>query len=164
MATITRITANFAVASALSAADLAHIAALGFRTVINNRLDNEERSQPETALMRSATESHGLAYVHVPVSKLEIFTDPVVSAMADAIGSAPGPILAHCASGTRSAIVWAAARARSQSVDDILAVLSAAGLELGFLRDDLDSQADRARWAGAPAVAVDASDNQGRAA
>jgi hypothetical protein len=64
-------------------------------------------------------------------------------------------VLAHCKSGLRSAIVWAAASARSQPVDCVLAALAAAGFELDFLRDDLEQQADRKRWLDAPAATLD---------
>lgn len=66
--------------------------------------------------------------------------------MIKAIGELEGPILAHCKSGLRCAIVWAAAAARSTPVDDVLATLEQAGQDLDFLRDELDAQADRQHW------------------
>jgi uncharacterized protein (TIGR01244 family) len=147
MVAIIRISQDFSVAPALELADLAELARLGYRAVINNRLDDEETGRSDPADMRAEAERLGLVYVRVPAGKLDLFTDPVVEAMADALRTLPGPVLAHCASGTRSAIVWAAAQARVAPVGDVLAALKGAGLELSFLRDDLDAQADRARWA-----------------
>jgi sulfide:quinone oxidoreductase len=68
--------------------------------------------------------------------------------MADALAELEGPVVAHCKSGLRSAIVWAAASARSQPVDCVLAALDKAGFDLDVIRDDLDAQADRERWLG----------------
>jgi uncharacterized protein (TIGR01244 family) len=168
MLKVTYITPSFAVAPALDPTDFARIAELGFRTVINNRPDGEERNQPLSHDLRTHAESGGLAYRHIPTHKSDVFTDPVVEAMADALQNAPEPILAHCKSGLRSAIAWAAASARGVPVDQILKSLASAGFDLGFIRDDLDSQADRARWNSPSSLSPETSavpaDASGRAA
>ncbi|MDO9384120.1 MAG: TIGR01244 family sulfur transferase [Hyphomicrobiaceae bacterium] len=146
MSKIIQITPSFAVAGQLEPEDFAHAAALGFRTIINNRPDGEERGQLSAAEGRQAAEDNGLAYVHIPTTKHDIFTDAVVGPMADVVAAQAGPILAHCKSGQRSAIAWAAAAARGQPVAEVLATLEDAGLDFGFLRDDLDKQADRRSW------------------
>ena len=140
------LTANFAVAGAPGADDLAGVAAKGFATVINFQLDTEPQARSSISDARRAAEALGLTYVHIPAAKHELFTDAVVEQAARVIAGSPGPVLAHCASGHRAAIVWAAAAARTQPVDDVLAVLRATGFDLEFLRDDLEAQADRARW------------------
>ena len=43
--------------------------------------------------------------------------------------------------------MWAAAKARSIPVDDVLVALEKAGQDLAFLRDELDAQADHQFWA-----------------
>jgi len=159
MDTITFISPRFAVTSALGPDDFQRIAALGFRAVINNRPDGEENAQPDGKVCKVYAAREGLGYHHVPASMSEIFTDPVVSAMTKALASESGPVLAYCKSGLRSAIIWAAAQARSVPVDDVLRALQSAGLELEFLRDDLDRQADRAQWMdakGSPFTSPDA--------
>jgi hypothetical protein len=78
--------------------------------------------------------------------------------MADAVATLDGPSLAQCASGLRSAIAWAAASARTQDVDCVLKALEKAGFDLEFLRDDLEAQADRARWIGPRAPALDCTE------
>jgi sulfide:quinone oxidoreductase len=116
---------------------------MGFRSIISNRPDGEAVDQLPAAEAIDQASQAGLAYRHVPAAKLDLFTDPVVDGMRDAMAMLEGPILAHCASGLRSAIVWAAASARSQDVDGILAALDKAGFDLAFLRDELDEQAQR---------------------
>lgn len=146
MTKIIQITPGFAVAGQLEPEDFARIAELGYRAIINNRPDDEERGQLNAAEGQEAAAAQGLGYVYVPTTKHDIFTEDVVGRMAEAIAAIDGPVLAHCKSGQRSAIVWAAATARNKPVAEVLAALSEAGLELGFLRDELDKQADRARW------------------
>lgn len=155
MEKIVHITPTFAVTGALAPEDFAAVAALGFKSVISNRPDGEEAGQMPARVEAAHAWRHGLRFAHVPAEKLDLFTDPVVEGMADAVRSLEGPILAHCKSGLRSAIVWAAASARSQPVDCVLAALDAAGFDLDLLRDDLDRQADRRRWLGDVVPALD---------
>ncbi len=146
---IVYLTPRFAVTGALDNDDFAAVAAAGFKAVINNRPDSEETGQPEARSQAQRAWAAGLQYRHIPASKHDLFIDGVVTGMAEALAAFDGPVLAHCKSGLRSAIVWAAATARTEPVDHVLAQLEAAGFELDFLRDDLDQQANR--------VAVDPS-------
>ena len=152
---ITTITPGFAVTSALAPEDFAEAARLGFRAILSNVPDGESADQLTARDEAVLAWRAGLKFAHVPACKLDLFTDPVVEGMNDAVGRLDGPILAHCKSGLRSAIVWAAASARSQPVDCVLERLTAAGFDLDFLRDELDAQADRKRWLGDPAVGLD---------
>jgi uncharacterized protein (TIGR01244 family) len=155
MNSIHAVTADFAVAGALTPEDFARVAAQGFKTVINFRPDGEAVDQMPAAEGRALALSHGLAYLHIPANKYDVFTDPVVDAGEFALKSNEGPVLAHCASGQRALIIWAAAQARSEPVGQVLQTLAAAGANFAFLRDDLDAQADRARWRGQqPAAAA----------
>lgn len=146
MSKITYLTPDFAVAGQLSPADFKRAAEAGFQTIVNNRPDQEERGQLDAEEGRQLAASHGLQYAHVPTNKHEIFTDEVVQSMAAALATSRGPTLAHCKSGQRSAILWAAVKARSLPVAEVLAKLEAAGLDFGFLRDELERQADRGSW------------------
>jgi uncharacterized protein (TIGR01244 family) len=146
MTKFVQLTSGFAIAGQLDDDDLARAARLGFRTIVNNRPDGEEDGQPDARAARKAAERHGLFYVHIPTTKHDVFTEAVVGDMALALAQRDGPILAHCKSGQRSALVWAAAAARSRPVREVLDVLEDAGFDFGFLRDELDKQADRACW------------------
>jgi len=146
MQDIDHITPGFAVTGVLEAEDFERLAAMGFRAVINNRPDGEEDGQLPSHVEAALAWRAGLAYRHVPVGKLDLFTDEVIEAMQAALDGLDGPILAHCKSGMRSAIVWAAGAARQQPVDEVMELLDAAFFDLRHLRDELDQQADRARW------------------
>ncbi|MFY9640686.1 MAG: TIGR01244 family sulfur transferase [Rhodomicrobium sp.] len=141
MQKITFITPDFAVAGQLEAEDFAEIARLGFKTVLNNRPDGEENSQLPNYAAASHALLSGLDYHYIPSGKLDLFSDQVVNAAETALRAANGPVLAYCKSGTRSAIIWAAASARNLPVDEVLALLLNAGFDFDFLRDDLQLQA-----------------------
>lgn len=143
---IVYITPSFAVTSALVPEDFEMASKLGFRAIINNRPDGEEDGQVSSRQTAVLAWRAGLGFRHVPAPKHDLFTDAVVEASGEALSALQGPVLAYCKSGLRSAIVWAAASARLQSVDSVLEALDKAGFDLDFLRDDLEQQADRSRW------------------
>jgi sulfide:quinone oxidoreductase len=76
----------------------------------------------------------------------------VVGGTVHALTELPGPVLAHCASGLRSAVAWAAAAARGQSVDLVLERLAAAGFNFEPLRDELEDQHDPGHISPIPAA------------
>lgn len=148
MLKIQKLTPRFAITAALTEQDFAAAARAGFKAVVSNLPDGEFEGQLLAHREASLAWRAGLKFRHVPTSKHDVLTDAVVEGMADALAGLDGPVLAHCRSGTRSAIVWAAASARSQPVDCVLETLTKAGLDLDFLKDDLEAQADRKRWIG----------------
>lgn len=143
---VVHITDDFAVARALGAEDFAVIAAQGFRTVLNFLPDGETKSQVSSDDARQLCEKAGMAYAHVPAQKYSLFTDGVVAPARQAMASLQAPVLAYCASGQRAAIVWAAVNSQSMPVDAVLGTLTKAGFDFGYIRDDLEQQADRPRW------------------
>ena len=121
---------GLSVAPQVTEADIRAAHAAGFRTIINNRPDGEEPGQlPSAEAARLATEL-GLSYVYLPA------TMPTLEAVAPAFGQAlagsPGPVLAHCRSGTRSTILWALAEAKAgaHNPDAILRIAASAGYDL----------------------------------
>ena len=142
---IVHITPHFAVTGALQSADFAQAAALGFRSIVSNLPDGESQVHPTSQQEAQLAANAGLGFRHIPVTKAEAFSDRVVEGMTNALGELEGPILAHCASGLRSAVAWAAAAARGQPVDAVLRKLAAAGFNLEPIRADLEEQHDPAR-------------------
>jgi uncharacterized protein (TIGR01244 family) len=143
MNTITYITPEFAITGELSEADFAELAARGFKAVINNRPDGEAADQQPAQVQEEFARRHGLAYVHIPATSQTLFNDQVVEAMAEALKNLEGPILAHCKSGMRSAILWGAASARTRPVAEVLEALGKSPFDLSFLVDELEQQAAR---------------------
>jgi uncharacterized protein (TIGR01244 family) len=137
------ITDTFAVAGALAPEDFAEVAAMGFKSVISNLPDGESRAHPTASEAAAMAERAGLEFRHLPVTKFELFSDRFVADMANALAELPGPILAHCLSGQRSIVAWAAATARHEPADQLLARLKAAGIDLEPLRGELEAQAGK---------------------
>ena len=87
-------------------ADLEKARAMGIAMIINNRPDGEDFGQPPAAAQKEVAAGMGMSYAHIPVSPGGI--DRVqVKAFQEALASTPGPVLAHCRSGMRSALLWA---------------------------------------------------------
>ena len=107
--------------------DVPHLAAQGFRTIVNTRPDGEQPGQPTAAAIEDAARAAGLAYHHIPVAGG--FSPDQVGAMGQAL--AHGPVFAFCAAGTRSTYLWALARAAAgEDADSLVAKAAAAGYDL----------------------------------
>jgi uncharacterized protein (TIGR01244 family) len=104
MADIRPVTEDFAVAPQIEPADMAAIAARGFRLVINNRPDGEAPDQASSAQMEAAAHAAGLDYLYVPVRGGP--GPGEIEAVLAAVNGAGGPVLAFCRSGTRSIVTW----------------------------------------------------------
>ena len=136
-----RISDAISVAGQMTGADIAHAAAVGFRSVINNRPDGEEPGQSTDAELRAAATTAGLGYTAIPVA--QGFSMDQVNAMAEAL-DAQGPILAFCRSGTRSTNLWALAEAsRGKAPDDLVTAAAGAGYDISGLTPTLRSLSDR---------------------
>lgn len=124
------LTPDFAVAGQIDADDVAEIAAAGFRTIINNRPDDEMPGQPCCADVGQAAKDHGLDYYAIPVSHGPLEVDVLLATNA-ALEGCQGPVLAFCRSGARSTMVWAAARALAgEEPDRLCAAAANAGYDL----------------------------------
>lgn len=136
-----RLTNAVSVAGQIAPTDLAAAAAAGFTHVINNRPDSEEPGQPKCAEMRVAATASGLGYTAIPVDHRG-FAREQVSAMAEALDAARGPVLAFCRSGTRSANLWAlAAASRGGDAEAIIAAAAYGGYDVSGLRSTLVAMA-----------------------
>ena len=100
---------QLSVAAQVDVADIAALAAQGFRSIINNRPDGEDPGQLPAADARRAAEAQGIAYHHIPVTAASL-SRADVDAFAAVLRSAPQPIVVHCRSGTRSTLLWALTR------------------------------------------------------
>ncbi len=124
-----RLTGEVWVAPQLEAADFAAAAALGIRTVVNNRPDGEAEGQLTSEQARAAAEAAGLAYVHLPVVSGAIFPDHV-EALRRILATTEGPWLLYCRSGTRSCHLWALATADRRPPAEIVEAAARAGYDL----------------------------------
>ena len=58
-------------------------------------------------------------------------TDDDAAQFGDALAGLPGPVLAYCRTGTRSATLWSLSQSTARSLADILAATKAAGYDMG---------------------------------
>ncbi len=129
----------------IGVAEIAEAKRLGVRLIINNRPD-EEAPPPEQTPgdeIAAAAAAAGIAYCAIPVTHAG-FSEPQVTAMAEALAGAEGPVLAYCRSGTRSTLLWALAQASKGAAPEALANAAAgAGYDLSPIRPLLEMLATR---------------------
>ena len=120
---------GLSVCGQLQAADIAALAAAGFRALICNRPDHEEPAQPEADEIQALARAHGLAWASIPVTSASL-DGADVQAFAAALDTLPRPILAYCRSGNRCCVLWALARAASIPAAQLADTAAAAGYNL----------------------------------
>jgi uncharacterized protein (TIGR01244 family) len=137
---IRALTPDYAVSPQIDLADLAAIRDAGFRTVIDNRPDGEIPPHLHSDEMRRAAEGLGLTFVANPVIGGMLTMDNV-TAQGAAIAASDGPVLAYCASGNRSSVVWALSQAGKRPVDELIGLPARFGYQLEHLRPELEALA-----------------------
>ncbi len=136
------LTDDYAVSPQIAPADIPEIAAAGYTTVICNRPDGEIPPDLRAAEIRRAAEAAGLKFVENPVVGGSLTLDDV-SAQAEAIRASNGPVLAYCASGNRSSIVWALAHAGTHPTQDLISIPARHGYNLEPFRQTIEQLAQR---------------------
>ena len=124
---IRKITDDFSVAPQIQVADVAAIAAAGFRAVICNRPDGESADQPRSDDIAAAVTASGMAWHMLPVSHI---SRADVDAFGKLLAELPKPVLAFCRSGTRCTTLWSLTEIDKRPVQDIVARARAAGYDM----------------------------------
>lgn len=137
-----QITDGYSVTPQIEPGDVAALAAIGVRTLICNRPDSENPPHLQAAAIQAAAEAHGIDYVYNPFQGNSLTQDHI-DEQADAIAGSDGPVVAYCASGNRSTVVWAFGAAGHVSVDDIIATATSHGYPFERLRPALQAAASR---------------------
>ena len=127
----------YSVSPQIEPEDIAAIKAAGYTTVICNRPDAEIPPELQADAMRAQVEGAGMDFVLNPVIGGAL-TQENVDAQRSAIDGASGPVLAYCASGNRSSIVWALANAGRKPTDDLIAAGAQYGYQLAQFRELID--------------------------
>lgn len=135
------VTDTYAVSPQIEPADLPAIKEAGFTTVICNRPDEEIPTEVQAEAIRIATEAAGLTFILNPVTHQGLNMEMVATQM-QALSDEKSKVLAYCASGTRSSIVWSLGQAGKMKTDAIINATAGAGYELEGLRPRLDALAE----------------------
>ncbi|MBZ5759172.1 MULTISPECIES: bifunctional sulfur transferase/dioxygenase Blh [Rhizobium] len=102
---MTRVTDKLSVMPQPDLGDFKLFADQGFTTLVNARPDGEEPSQPGTDAEEDAAQRAHLKYAFVPVTVATI-TEADVRAFQRVMDQSPGPVVAHCKSGTRALLLY----------------------------------------------------------
>ena len=97
------------------------------------------------AAMQKAAEDAGLVFVFNPVVATAL-SHTSIDEQADALAASDGPVVAYCASGMRSSLLWSLAVAGQMPTEEILDRTRAAGYPLDHLHGQIDGV--RARRSG----------------
>lgn len=85
--------------------DFSELKSLGFSSVINNRPDGEEPSQPAADEAAREAGAVGLGYARQPIV-LGAITEADIRQFQKNLAQLDAPVFAHCKSGTRSLTLW----------------------------------------------------------
>jgi len=97
---------DFSIAPQICVEDVAEIAQLGFKTIINCRPDGEGgSSQPPSEQIKVAAEKLGLAYYYIPVIPNNIQVEKIEE-FESIYASAAKPVLGFCRTGNRVAKIF----------------------------------------------------------
>lgn len=132
---------QLSVAAQLQPADMAAVAQMGFRAILNNRPDGEAPDQPTAADLAIAAARHGLRHVHQPV-QLATLGPADVLAFRTHLQALPAPVLGFCRTGTRTTTLWALAQSGRLPPEQVLARARTAGYDLESLRPRLQPAVD----------------------
>lgn len=112
--------------------DIAALKKLGFRSIISNRPDGESADQPTFGEIEAASKAAGIEACHIPISG-GMISDDDTAAFSAALEQMPGPVVAYCRTGTRSATLWSLAHAKSMPLPQILETTRAAGYDMNHV-------------------------------
>jgi uncharacterized protein (TIGR01244 family) len=128
------VTAKLAVAPQPKLEDFQEFKRQGFTTIVNNRPDGEDSTQPGSAAEAEAARAAGLGYVHIPVTVTGM-TEQDARLLKETVEQAPGPLVAHCRSGVRSLYLWVLSGDLDSHTDaELLAKATELGVEANAAR------------------------------
>ncbi len=136
---VKQLDADFFAGPQLVPEHMALIAEKGIKVVINNRPDGEQAGQPDADDMRKAAEDAGIAYYFLPVTGPTLNADTIKQTK-KILDKDEGPVLAYCASGLRSSLVWALVQVCEEGAapEEVYAHVEAQGYDLTNARPLLD--------------------------
>ncbi len=124
-----KIDERLSVSPQIHVADVPTLKAQGYRAIICNRPDGEGPDQESFEAIAAAAKAEGLEARYLPVTS-GMVRDEDAQAFGQVLKELPGPVLAYCRTGTRSATLWSLSEAQRQPLPQILAATKAAGYDM----------------------------------
>jgi sulfide:quinone oxidoreductase len=120
---------SVSVAGQISPADLQAIAEAGFKSIVCNRPDGESPGQFSSQDIATAARQAGLTMAYLPVVTGRVSPQDGRE-FGELLNQLPGPVLAYCRSGLRSATLWALSQAGSRPWPELVRCTAQAGFNL----------------------------------
>lgn len=112
---ITKVSDAYSTAPQIQPSDIAEVAQLGFKTIINNRPDLEGGAdQPTSDAIAAAAKQYDIEYVYIPVIPNQIQASQV-EAFNQAFSAARKPVLGFCRTGNRAAQMYSRANVQANT-------------------------------------------------
>lgn len=128
------LTEEYYVSPQITPEAMTQLAEHGFTDVICNRPDSEIGPELQHGVMQQAAEAAGLVFHFHPLVHQSLLETANSVRQREIIDAAKGRVLAYCASGNRSSVVWALGQAGETPADDLIDAAAAAGYDLSQLR------------------------------
>lgn len=109
-------------------AQLDAVRAAGVRSLVCNRPDGEAPDQPAFAQIAHQAQLLGMQAHYLPVTAA--MTEEQAAQFRQLLESLPGPVLAYCRSGLRSATLWALSHASELGAQAVIRAAREAGYDL----------------------------------
>ena len=126
---VKKITEGLSVSPQIAPEDVATLKAAGFKSIVCNRPDAEGADQPGHDEIQAAAQAEGMEFRFMPVTP-GMVKDETAEEFGSALTELPGPVLAYCRTGTRSATLWSLSQAKTRALPEILAATAAAGYDM----------------------------------
>ncbi|PFG58008.1 sulfide:quinone oxidoreductase [Vibrio sp. ES.051] len=127
------LTDSITVSPQIQPSDVARLASMGFKSIINNRPDGEENDQPLNREIEQLAKEQGLAYFHLPVISGNI-TQEQGKQFGQFFAQAPKPIFAFCRTGTRCSALWSMSSNELGLFDQRIAQAAEMGFDLSWVK------------------------------
>lgn len=137
---IKEINSKLSVADAVYVTDLEQIKALGFKSLICNRVPGEAEDHVSAAELTAAAQALGITVREIPVARND-YSDESINEFEQALKDLPQPVLAFCRSGYRAICMWALSQVNQQqlAVDEAMAQAASVGHDLSEIKTQLMS-------------------------
>ena len=130
---------DLSVSAQIDPAEMADLAAAGYKSILCNRPDDEDAGQPSIHEVTKAAAAHGIEVRHDPVISGGMRPEDI-DIFADALDNLPKPVLAYCRTGTRCTMLWAASQHGLMTTEDIIKTAAEAGYDVSGLMQRMDAR------------------------
>ena len=131
-----KVSQNYYVSPQIDIEDIKKLVDAGFAKIICNRPNEEIPIELHSEYMAVAAKAAGISFDILPLTH-QAMTPENIAKQGQLIDAASGPVLAYCASGTRSVVIWALGQSGKMAVDDIIQTALKAGYNIEGLRQAL---------------------------